>query len=169
VGSWTGLLPSRPAWDQRAARKSSQVANRSGTAPPSPQGVDEDSPYVLRGLENRKTQLERLTGGLVLEPHPRLFYQDQSFEPPNTYRGLENEKRQKEISSLVGRCCQTFWDADIQPSRPAVFFGEGFLPNSLEGRTTSGVGRWMTIPPPLPFIFLMDRRLVEIRGAKRGG
>ncbi len=132
MGSWTGLLPSRPAWDQRAARKSSQVANRSGTAPPSPQGVDEDSPYVLRGLENRKTQLERLTGGLVLEPHPRLFYQDQSFEPPNTYRGLENEKRQKEISSLVGRCCQTFWDddkwsrpLDDNPTAPTIYLPDG--------------------------------------------
>ncbi len=150
MGSWTGFLPSRPAWDHRAARNQARWLTEVGRLHPAHRGVDEDSPYVLRGLENRKTQLERLTGGLVLEPHPLLFYQDQSFEPPNTYRGLENEKRQKEISSLVGRCCQTFWDADIQPSRPAVFFGEGFLPNSLEGRTTSGVGRWMTIPTSWP-------------------
>ncbi len=42
---------------------------------------------------------------IEINPHPR-----QTFEPPNTYRGLENEKRQKGISSLVGRCCQTFWE-----------------------------------------------------------
>ena len=194
-----------------------------GRLHPAHRGVDEDSPYVLRGLENRKTQLERLTGGLVLEPHPRLFYQDQTFEPPNTYRGLENEKRQKEISSLVGRCCQTFWERrypaletcgvprgglssqffrrpGCTAKLPCCHTAGGFAPHRLDHfivqqrkylwrtrggnkepvqsinpvreramRTTSGVGRWMTIPPPLPFIFLMDRRLVEIRGAKRGG
>ncbi len=110
VGSWTGFLPSRPAWDHRAARNQARWLTEVGRPHPAHRGVDEDSPYVLRGLENGKTQLERLTGGPVLEPHPPLFYQDQTFEPPNTYRGLENEKRQKEISSLVGRCCQTFWE-----------------------------------------------------------
>jgi hypothetical protein len=39
-----------------------------GRLHPAHRGVDEDSPYVLRGLENGKTQLERLTGGLVLKP-----------------------------------------------------------------------------------------------------
>ncbi len=38
-----------------------------GRLHPAHRGVDEDSPYVLRGLENGKTQLERLTGGLVLD------------------------------------------------------------------------------------------------------
>ena len=52
-----------------------------GRPHPAHRGVDENSPYVLRGLENGKTQLERLTSGPVLEPHPRLFYQDQTFEP----------------------------------------------------------------------------------------
>ena len=110
MGSWTGLLPSRPAWDHRAARNQARWLTEVGRLHAAHRGVDEDSPYVLRGLENGKTQLERLAGGLVLEPHPRLFYQDQTFEPLNTYRGLENEKRQKEISSLVGRCCQIFWE-----------------------------------------------------------
>ncbi len=37
-----------------------------GRPHPAHRGVDEDSPYVLRGLENGKTQLERLTGGQCL-------------------------------------------------------------------------------------------------------
>ncbi len=155
MGSWTGLLPSRPAWDQRAARKSSQVANRSGTAPPSPQGVDEDSPYVLRGLENRKTQLERLTGGLVLEPHPRLFYQDQTFGPPNTYRGLGNEKRQKEISSLVGRCCQTFWERRY-PAIENCSVSRGGLSSQFFRGPNDKWSRPLDDNPTAPTIYLPD-------------
>jgi hypothetical protein len=47
--------------------QSSKVADRSGTAPPSPRGESTKTPlYVLRGPENRKTQLERLTAALCL-------------------------------------------------------------------------------------------------------
>jgi hypothetical protein len=107
VGPWTGFLPSRPAWDHRAAHNQARWLTEVGRLHPT--GESTKAPYVLRGLENGKTQLETLTGGLILEPHTRLFCQDQTFEPPNTYRGLENEKRQKEISSLGEGCCQTFW------------------------------------------------------------
>jgi len=99
-----------------------------GRLHPAHRGVDEDTPYVLRGLENGKTQLERLTGGPVLKPHPR-----QTFEPANTYRGLENEKRQKGISSLVGRCCQTFWERR-NPALETFSVSWGWLSSQFSGR-----------------------------------
>ncbi len=100
-----------------------------GRPHPAHRGVDEDSPYVLRGLENGKTQLERLTGGPVLERHPRLFYQDQPFEPPNTYRGLENEKRQKEISRFSWEMLPDVLGAQISsPRELQCSSGRAFFP-----------------------------------------
>jgi hypothetical protein len=65
-----------------------------GRLHPAPRGVDEDSPCVLRGLENGKTQLERLTGGPVLKPHPR-----QTFEPLILIEALKTKNVKREFQT----------------------------------------------------------------------
>ena len=140
-----------------------------GRLHPAHRGVDEDSPYVLRGLENGKTQLERLTGGQVLEPHPRPFYQDQTFEPPNTYRGLENEKRQKEISSLVGRCCQPFWERRYPALETCSVFSRGGL-SSQFFRRPGCTAKLLVFLSLVDFIYASDwQELTENVSGNKGG
>jgi len=101
-----------------------------GRLHPAHRGVDEDTPYVLRGLENGKTQLERLTGGPVLKPHPR-----QTFEPLILIEASKTKNVKREFQAYLEDAARRSESAGIQPSRPPVFLGEGFLSNSFEGRT----------------------------------